>query len=93
MSACHSFQMDSSLKKVLNKLEDSYQTNINTHKTHTMATCHAGTGQPPEKDPNPQEQDVDIPNEYQEDIDDFENVEHENHAWLRDLTWGRLLTA
>ena len=27
-----------------------------------------------------QEQDIDIPNEYQEDMDDFENVEHENHA-------------
>ena len=86
MTACHSFWMYSPLKKVLNKLEDSYQTYINTHKTHTMATHHGGTGQPPEKDPNPQEQDVDIPNEYQEDMDDFENVEHENHAQLRDLT-------
>ena len=51
-----------------------------------MATCHGGTGQPPEKDPNPQEQDVNVPSEYQEDIDDFENVEHEHHAWFRDLT-------
>ena len=39
--------------------------------------------QPPEKDPNCQEEDIDIPNEYQEDIDDFENIEHENHAWWR----------
>ena len=77
--------MHSPVKKVSNKLEDSYQTYINTHKTHTMVTHHGGTGQPPEKDPNPQEQDIDVPNEYQEDIDDFENVEHENHAWLRDL--------
>ena len=36
-------------------------------------------------DPNPQEQDIDIPNKYHEDIGDFENVEHENYAWLRDL--------
>ena len=28
----------------------------------------------------PQEQDVDVPNEYQDDVDDFENVEHEHHA-------------
>ena len=44
-----------------------------------MATHHGGTGQPSENDLNPQEQDIDIPNNYQEDIDDFENVEHENH--------------
>ena len=57
------------------------------YKTHTMATCHRGTGQPLEKDPNPQDQDIDIPNDYlHEDIDDFENVKNENHTWLRDLT-------
>ena len=70
--------MHSPLKKVLHKLKDSYQTYINTHKTHMMVTHHGGKGQPPEKDPNPQEQDIDIPNGYQEDIDDFENIEHEN---------------
>ena len=85
MSAHHSYCTHSPLK-VLNKLEDSYQTYINTHKTHTMATHHGEKGQSPEKDPNPQEQDVNIPNEYQEDMYDFENVEHENHAQLRDLT-------
>ena len=59
--------MHSPLKKVLNKLEDSYQTYINTHKTHTISTHHRGTGQPPKKDPSPQEQDTDIQNEYRED--------------------------
>ena len=29
-----------------------------------MATCHGGTGQPLEKDPDPQDQDIDIPNDY-----------------------------
>ena len=66
--------------KLLNNIEDSYQTYINTYKTHTMATHHGGTGQPSEKDPNLQEQDVNVPNEYQEDVDDFENVEHEHHT-------------
>ena len=80
MSACHSFWMCSPVNKVLNKIEDSYQTYINTYKTHTMATHHRGTGQPSEKDPNPQQHDVDVQNEYQEDADDFENVEHEHHA-------------
>ena len=78
--------MHSPLKKVLNKIEDSYQTYINTYKTHTMATHHRGTDQPLEKDPNPQEHDVKVQNEYQEGVDDFENIEHEHHAQLRDLT-------
>ena len=52
-----------------------------------MATHHGGAGQPFKKDPNPQDQDSDIPNDYQnKDIDDFENVENENHTQLRDLT-------
>ena len=45
-----------------------------------MATHHGGTGQPLEMDPNPQAQDINIPHNYHEDIDDFENVEHENHT-------------
>ena len=51
------------------------------YKTHTMATHYRGTGQPLEKDPNPQDQDIDIPNDYLHgEIDDFENVENENHT-------------
>ena len=46
-----------------------------------MATHHGGTGQPLERDPNPLEQDNDIPNDYQhDDIDNFENLENENQA-------------
>ena len=48
-----------------------------------MATCHGGTGQPPERTPIPHEQDPDTPNE---DIDNFENVEHETHTTLKILT-------
>ena len=57
MSAWCNFQTCTSLKKVLNKVEDSYQTYINTCKTHTLATCHGGTGKPSEKDSDPQETD------------------------------------
>ena len=42
-----------------------------------MATPHGGTGQPSEKDSSPQEHDVDVQNEYQEEVDDFENVMHD----------------
>ena len=87
MSTCHSIRSHSVLKNVLTKLENSYQTYVNTYKTHTKATHHRGTGQPLEKDLNPQDQDIDIPIDYQHDnIDDFENVENENHTQLRDLT-------
>ena len=50
-----------------------------------MTTSHRGTGQPLELDPNPQAQYIDIPNDYMEDIDDFKNVEHENHMQLKEL--------
>ena len=51
-----------------------------------MATCHRGTGQPLEKEPNPQEEDIYVQNDYQEDVDDIENIEYENHMQLRELT-------
>ena len=78
--------MHSPFKKVLNKIGDSYQTYVNMYKAHTMATHHGGTGQPSDNEPNPPEQDICIPNDHQEDVDDFENVEHESHMQLRDLT-------
>ena len=57
------------------------------YKTHTMGTNHGGAGQLLEKDPNNQDQDIDIPNDYQhEDINYFENVENEYRTPLRDLT-------
>ena len=63
--------MCSPLKKVLDKIEDSYQTYVNSYKTHAMATCHGGTGKPSEKDSDPQENDVAIHNECQADVNDF----------------------
>ena len=87
MSTCLSLRLCSLLKKVLTKLGNPYQTYVTTYKTHTMATCHRGTGQPLERDPNPQDQDIDIPSDYQhEDIDNFENMKNENHTQLRELT-------
>ena len=53
-----------------------------------MATCYGGTGKPSEKDSDPQENDVTIHNEYQEDIyiNDFQNIEPDQHERIRDLT-------
>ena len=65
-----------------------------------MATHHGGTGQPPERVPTPNEQDPDAPSEYyHEDIDNFENMEHETYTTLKTLTrkldhlWHRIETA
>ena len=59
---------------------------MSTHKTHTMATCHGGTDKTSERNFDPQENDVSIHDEYQADINDFENIEPDHLARLRDLT-------
>ena len=51
-----------------------------------MATHHGGTGKPSEKDSDRQENDVTIHNECQGDENDFEDIETDHHARLRDLT-------
>ena len=72
MSACHNIGLHSLLKTVLNKLGDFYQTYISTYKTHAMATHHRGAGQHLDRDPTPQEQGPDIPNDYHhEDMDNL----------------------
>ena len=86
MPACHSLRSHSPLKLVLNKIGDSYQTYCNTYKTHTMATNHGGAGQPSDRDPNLPEQGTDIPSDPLEDMDNFENVEHENYTTVKALT-------
>ena len=42
--------------------------------------------QPSDRDPNLPEQGIDIPSNHLEDMDSFENVEHENHTTLKALT-------
>ena len=51
-----------------------------------MATHHGGTSKPSEKDSDPQENNVTIPNEYQAVVNNFENLEPDHHARLKDLT-------
>ena len=54
-----------------------------------MATHHGGAGQPLDRDPTPHEQCTDIPkNCHYEDMDNFKNVEHENHTTLKSLSRG-----
>ena len=79
MSACHNPRSHSPLKIVLNNLGNSYQTYINTYKTHAMATHHGGAGQPSDRDPYLPEQGTDIPSDHLEDMDNFENEEKKEH--------------
>ena len=53
---------------------------------HTMVTHYGGSGQPLDMDANMTRKDidVDIPQDFHhEDIDNFENVEHENPTSLQ----------
>ena len=86
MSACHTFRSCSPLKTVLGRLEDTYQAYCNTYKTHAMATCHQGSGQPLDRVttmPREKQPVVDTNVELQqdfhpEDTDQFENLEYNN---------------
>ena len=46
MLALHSLRLCSPLKTVIGKIGDTYQAYCNIYKTHAMATCHGGLGQP-----------------------------------------------
>ena len=48
-----------------------------------MATHHGGAEQPLDRDPNLPEQGPHIPSDHPEDMDNFENVEQENHTTLK----------
>ena len=89
ISAHHNLRLLSPLKTVLNRLGDTYQAYYNTYKTHAMATCHGGSGQPLDRDaiPNGKDTGIDILHDYHhEDTGDFENVVQENHTNLATLT-------
>ena len=90
MSACHTLRSHSLLKTVFNKLRDTYQAYCNAYKTHAMATHHGGTGQPLDRDANPNGKDtnVDTQNNYHnEDTGNFEPIGQENDTNLANLTW------
>ena len=87
MVACHNTRSCCPLKTVLHKLGDSYQAYINTYKTYAMATCHGVAGEPLDKDSTQHEHGTDALSNYNhEDMDNFENVEQENHTTLKALT-------
>ena len=94
MSPLCSLRWHSPLKTVFGKIGDTYQAYCNTYKTHAMATCHGGSG-------NPLDSNIDMTRESQttadtdvEDTQDFhpletdhfEDPEYNNPAKLTALT-------
>ena len=67
MLTCQRLQTHSPIKKLFQKLENSIQTYINYHKTHTMATCYVGMGDTSIKNPETQDVDSDSQENYQEE--------------------------
>ena len=65
----------SPIKKLFHKLGNSYQTYINFHKTHAMATNYSGIGDTSMNDPESQDIDSDSQDNYQGDVNDQEHIE------------------
>ena len=86
MSARQRLQTHSLIKKLLDKLGDSCQTYIKFHKTHAMATRYSGIGDTSMNNPESHDMDSDSQDNYQEDIDDLENIEPNHLAGLKHLT-------
>ena len=86
MSARRKLQTHSPIKTILNKIVDSYQTYINHHKAHTMATNYGGIGKPLENNSDPQDTNANIQDDCQAETNDLANIEPDHQAGLRDLT-------
>ena len=76
----------SPIKKLSDKLRNSCQTYINFHKTHAMATHYGGIGDTSMNNPESHDMDSDSQDNYQEDINDLENIEPNHLAGLKYLT-------
>ena len=90
MSVCHSLRSCSSLKTVFGKIGDIYQAYCHTYKTHAMATCHGGSGQPSDRDVNTHkvtDTEIEHAEEFHHgDTNDFEESDPNNPTRLTILT-------
>ena len=67
MLAGQRLQTCSPIKNIFHKLENSIQTYINYHKSHVMATHYGGIGDTTMENPESQDIDSDIQENYQEE--------------------------
>ena len=65
----------SPIKKLFHKLGNSYQTYINFHKTHAMATHYGGIEDTSLHGPESHDMNSDSQDNYQEDVNDLEHIE------------------
>ena len=86
MLACQRLQTHSPIKKLFHMLGNSYQTCINFHKTHAMATHYGGIGDTSMNDPESQDIDSDSQDNYQGDVNDQEHVEFDPPVAIQHLT-------
>ena len=86
MLAHQRLQTHSPIKELLDKLGNSYQAHINFHKTHAMATCYGGIGDTSVNNPESHDMDSDSQDNYQEDVNDLENIEPNHPTGLKHLT-------
>ena len=88
MSACCSLRFHSPLKTVFGKIGDTYQAYCHMYKTHTMATCHGGSGQHLDRDINVYENTaIKHAQEFHHiNTNDFEYSETNNPARLTAIT-------
>ena len=86
MLAHQRLQTHSPIKKLFHKLGNSYQTYINFHKTHAMATCYGGKGDISVNSPESHDMDSDSQDNYQEDVNDQEHIEFNPPVKLKYLT-------
>ena len=86
MLACRRFQTHSPIKKLFCKLGNSYQTYINFHKTHAVATHYGGIGHTSMNNPETQDMDSDSQDNYQEDVNDQDHIEFDPPVTLQHLT-------
>ena len=86
MLACQRLWTHSPIKKLFHKLGNSYQTYISFHKTHAIATQYGGIGVPSVNNPESHDMDSDSQDNYQEDVNDLEHIEHNHPVKLKHLT-------
>ena len=86
MLACQRLLTHSPIKKLFHMLRNFYQTCINFHKTHAMATRYGGIGDTSKNDPESQDIDSDRQENYQGDVNDQEHVEFDLPVSLQHLT-------
>ena len=86
MLACQRLQTHSPIKKLLNKLGNSHQTYINFHTTHAMTTCYGGIGDTSVNNAESHDMDSESQDNYQEDVNDLENIKPNHPARLKHLT-------